>query len=106
MDITSSQEVAGVDDDPDPEVILEADPSRNLVIAHNAVSGEAVKFLQTKLGAPGYFPGGVGPATRMQEMPCQGVYPDKGPSQESTGKFKILCNSINILLFFVTNVPR
>ena len=76
MDLTSSQEVSRVDDDLDPEVILEFDPCGNLVIACNAVSGEAAKdgekyatFLQATLGAPGYFPCGVGSATHTREVP-------------------------------------
>ena len=80
MDLASSQEVPRVDFDPDPEVILEVDPCCNVVIARNVVTGEALKygekyatFLQATLGAPGYFPGGMGTATCTWEVPYLGV---------------------------------
>ena len=66
MALVSSQDLPGVDDDQDPVVILEVDPCHNLVVAHNFMTGESVKygdkyakFLQATWGAPMYFPGEV-----------------------------------------------
>ena len=85
--------ITGVDDEPDPKVILALDPCGNLVVARNFATGEAVKYgdkyaahLLATWGTPVYFAVGVGNATYTRSVGYDGVLPEEGMTQERANK--------------------
>ena len=89
MALASSQEVTGVADEPDPDVILELNPCGNLVVACNFVTRDPVKygdkyapFFQATWGPPVYFQGGVENANCTWTVSYEGVLPEEGMTQK------------------------